>query len=151
MKIIWNFVIDIWSLFGLNCFLPVPASSDYSGRWVREDGLYGPYAPVQLVDEYDGSLMSGVWVLEEGHGLCAILYEDGDLVFQSGDTIDDSKGGVIAVYYNFDLDNVCPWSSNVSSVRRVVFNTYVSPVSSVSSWFCNMSNLVEIVCGFVVL
>ena len=132
-------------VFGLNCFLPVPASSDYSGRWVREDGLYGPYAPVQLADEYDGSLMSGVWVLEEGHGLCAILYEDGDLVFQSGDTIDDSKGGVIAVYYNFDLDNVCPWSSNVSFVRRVVFNTYVSPVSSVSSWFCNMSNLVEIV------
>ena len=45
--------------------LPTPPESlngvQYSGKWIREDSVYGPYTPTELRDEYQ-PYMAGTWV-----------------------------------------------------------------------------------------
>lgn len=38
-----------------------PEGGSYTGKWIREDGAYGPYTPVELRDQYN-STMAGTWV-----------------------------------------------------------------------------------------
>ena len=46
-------------------FMNPPTSSPYTGKWIREDGEYGPYTSEELRDNYDGSTMSGIWLWEK--------------------------------------------------------------------------------------
>ena len=42
--------------------LNTPSSTfPYTGKWIREDGVYGPYTPAELVDAYDGNTMAVTW------------------------------------------------------------------------------------------
>ena len=43
---------------------PETQSPEFTDRWLREDGAYGPYSRSQLRDNYDGSLMAGTWIRE---------------------------------------------------------------------------------------
>lgn len=36
----------------------------YTGKWIREDGKYGPFTPEEMTDAYKGGDMAGVWVAE---------------------------------------------------------------------------------------
>ena len=45
--------------------LPTPSLSVSTGKWIREDGAYGPYTPIGLKFSYDGEAMSGVWVWQD--------------------------------------------------------------------------------------
>ena len=44
--------------------LLTPKGKLYSGKWIREDGVYGPYTPAELRDNYT-SAMAGTWIWEE--------------------------------------------------------------------------------------
>ena len=48
--------------------LPVPPSSQdgvqYTRKWIREDGLYGPFTPSELKSNYNSETMSGTWIWE---------------------------------------------------------------------------------------
>ena len=44
---------------------PTTTNSSYTGKWIREDGEYGPYTSSELYENYDGSYMSGTWVWEK--------------------------------------------------------------------------------------
>ena len=37
----------------------------YTGKWIREDDAYGPYTPLELVNNYDGTIMAGTWIWEK--------------------------------------------------------------------------------------
>ena len=45
--------------------LPTPPTQTTTGKWISEDGRFGPYTPAQLRDNYDGSLMAGTWIWQE--------------------------------------------------------------------------------------
>ena len=48
--------------------LPTPPSSQdgiqYTGKWIREDRVYGPFTPEQFKSNYNNETMSGKWVWE---------------------------------------------------------------------------------------
>ncbi len=50
-----------------NTTLPTPPASEdgitYTGKWIREDGAFGPFSPAQLTNNYT-SEMAGTWVWE---------------------------------------------------------------------------------------
>ncbi|MBR3570499.1 MAG: BspA family leucine-rich repeat surface protein [Oscillibacter sp.] len=70
--------------------------------------------------------------------LCAILYEDGTLVFQYGDT---SDGRAVKKTYLVDWMNVQqPWSEECEAIHVVSFADKVSPTST-AKWFYKCSNL----------
>ena len=48
---------------GYSGLLPTPPSETTTGKWIREDGIYGPYTPEELRDNYT-SEMAGTWVWE---------------------------------------------------------------------------------------
>ena len=56
---------------GTSTELPVPPVEQdgvaYSGRWIREDGVYGPYTPTELRTSYTGAML-GTWVWEKAMG-----------------------------------------------------------------------------------
>ena len=73
----------------------------------------------------------------------AILYDNGELVFQRGSTPDASKGTVLGTYTGFETkkyDNYskAPWYENKTSIKTVSFKDVVKPVST-AYWFyaCN--------------
>ena len=77
----------------------------------------------------------------------AILYEDGELVFQNGDTPKSEKAvsktypvDLTAVYTNFDSP---PWYKERKSVSVVTFTDTVKPAST-AHWFSGFGNLQRI-------
>ena len=44
--------------------LPTPTGEEFTGKWIREDKVFGPYTPEELRDNYDGSTMAGIWIRE---------------------------------------------------------------------------------------
>ena len=77
-------------------------------------------------------------------GVYAILYEDGTLVFQNGNT--PEPGRTVTNTYEVDLTAVYrypsygPWYNERESIRVVSFTDRVSPTSTVY-WFCDCHNL----------
>ena len=132
--------------FGL---LPTPSAFQSTGCWIREDGVYGPYTSGEMQTNYSG-VMAGVWIWEIGQPtLCAVLYSNGDLVFQSSSVPDESRGTVVGVYTGFDKDmyfsgSFAPWYVNHSSIYRVVFLTDVKPVST-AYWFYGCDKLTNVI------
>jgi len=56
--------------------LPTPSSSyPYTGKWIREDSRYGPYTSEAIKEEYDGNIMSGVWVWEKSKPTYTVSYQ----------------------------------------------------------------------------
>lgn len=83
-------------------------------------------------------------------GVYAILYDDGMLVFQNGNTPESGKNvtktypvDLSAIYYTFDGFNIflkTPWCNEVESVRVVNFADKISPMST-ACWFYQCDNL----------
>ena len=74
----------------------------------------------------------------------AMLYNDGTMVFQRGDTPDPARGELTASYTDFEdatyvFPSAVPWDSKRISVKQVIFEDIVSPVST-AQWFASMSN-----------
>ena len=44
--------------------LPTPPTSTTTGKWIREDEVYGPFTPEELRDNYNSS-MAGTWIWQE--------------------------------------------------------------------------------------
>ncbi|MBQ9314743.1 MAG: BspA family leucine-rich repeat surface protein [Clostridia bacterium] len=126
--------------------LPTPPSSvGSSGKWIRNDGEFGPYTPAELRDNYDGSTMSGEWIWEKIP--VAVIYSNNEMVFYSGDYEDATKGDVIAKY-NVPVNTVytsnssIPWYSKRESITKVTFADTISPIGT-AYWFYGMINVTE--------
>ena len=66
------------------------------------------------------------------------------MVFQRGDTPDPARGELTASYTDFEdatyvFPSAVPWDSKRTSVKQVIFEDTVSPVST-AQWFASMSN-----------
>lgn len=61
--------------------LPTPPETkdgvNYTQRWIREDGEFGPYTATELTPMYDGS-MAGFWVWENTSGMYTIMFESAE-------------------------------------------------------------------------
>ena len=73
----------------------------------------------------------------------AILYSNGDLVFQQGNRPDETKGTVAESWTGFDNNDTHPWSGR-TDVKRVIYDVDVKTVNA-TSYFHGMSGLTEIV------
>ena len=58
--------------------LPTPPESDgYTGKWIREDGLSGPFTPEELQDNYT-SEMAGTWIWEKVSNEYTLSFDAGE-------------------------------------------------------------------------
>ena len=79
----------------------------------------------------------------------AILYKNGELVFQRGSTPDASKGTVLGTYTGFETkkytgyNNYAPWHENKASIKTVSFKDAVKPIST-TYWFYECKNLTDV-------
>ena len=123
--------------------LPVAGGSGCTGKWIRDDGVYGPYTPSELASNYNSS-MAGTWVWERGvRGPCAIIYSNGDFVFQSTNEAYSDRGSVIGAFYDFENQastGTPDWNGACDYVTHVIFETPVRPLS-VSYWFSGMKRV----------
>ena len=113
-----------------------------AGSWKR-DGNNTVYAATDLLDNYNGSTMAGIYQRIELTPY-AIVYEDGDMVFQAGNTPDPNKGNVLGIYTGFETgtytDETIPWASVRESITGVYFDTTIMPIST-AYWFYGMEEL----------
>ena len=78
----------------------------------------------------------------------AILYKNGELVFQRGNTPDASKGKVVKTYTGFETkkytgyNDYAPWYENKTSIKAVSFKDVVKPVST-AYWFYDCDKLTD--------
>ena len=79
----------------------------------------------------------------------AILYKNGELVFQRESTPDASKGTVLGTYTGFETkkytgyNNYAPWHENKASIKTVSFKDAVKPIST-AYWFYECKNLTDV-------
>ena len=73
--------------------LPGKPSTEFTERWVREDGEYGPYTSEELRDNYDGPLMAGRWVRERKQ--YSVIYKYSGFVPMGASELPQSKSYVI--------------------------------------------------------
>ena len=78
----------------------------------------------------------------------AILYENGEMVFQRGSTPDAGKGNVLKAYTGFETErygypDYAPWYENKTSIKAVSFKDVVKPVST-AYWFYECKNLTDV-------
>ena len=59
-----DFSFDGQGNISYKALLPTPTGERFTGKWIREDGAYGPYTPTELRDNYDGATMAGNWIRE---------------------------------------------------------------------------------------
>ena len=74
----------------------------------------------------------------------AMLYSDGDFVFQHGSEVASGKT-LTASYTGFEDTTYgsqasVPWNSNMGSIKRVSFNNEIKPIS-LAHWFYNARNM----------
>ena len=121
------------------------------------------YSNTELCKAYDGSTMAGAYIYD-GMGVggyCyALLYENGDLVFQNDylpkdDGVD--RGELVGSWErNTSIDPSTPndgsgnpdrtsvgWHPYRSSVKKVIFADEIIPIN-MDIWFSTMSNLTEV-------
>ena len=78
--------------------------------------------------------------------LYAILYENGNLHFQYGDTPDSSKGNVVKTYLvkdSYASINQIPWNAERNSIVSVTSDSVVG-TGSMSAWFYMCSHLTKV-------
>ena len=77
----------------------------------------------------------------------AILYENGELVFQRGSTPDAGKGKVLGTYTGFETEmyteKYAPWHIDRKSIKAVSFKDIVKPVST-ARWFYECNKLTDV-------
>ena len=86
-----------------------------------------------------------VMLLANEEDAYAILYSNGTMVFQRGDTPDPSMGEVIGTYTGFEAkeynsSSSVPWYSNREKIQSVIFKDVIQPVST-AYWFSDCSNM----------
>ena len=72
----------------------------------------------------------------------AILYGNGELVFQRGSTPDAGKGNVVKTYAVVESGKNVPWSKDMQAIKSVSFKDVIKPVST-NRWFYNCKNLTD--------
>ena len=78
--------------------------------------------------------------------LYAILYENGNLHFQYGDTPDSSKGNVVKTYLvkdSYATPNQIPWDAERNSIVSVTSDSVVG-TGSMRAWFYGCSHLTKV-------
>ena len=78
-----------------NLLLPIPPSDSTSGKWVREDGVYGPYTSSELIYAYTPE-MAGTWVWQEKQVKFTVEYQA---------TGNDISGSMISSEFSNEEDN----------------------------------------------
>ena len=76
----------------------------------------------------------------------AMLYSDGNFVFQGGDDVAPGKT-LVASYTDFKDTTIPPWNGKQSSFKDVSFDIEVAPVS-MSNWFYNARNMITNIDNF---
>lgn len=122
--------------------------------WLREGtgeqylttDLYKAYNanPADMADTYIKTAMIP-------GGYCyALLYDNGDLVFQVDNESDSDRGTVTKAYtvntskaYARSYSTYTPWYSEKSSVKKVVFADEILP-KKLDYWFYDMANLTDV-------
>ena len=118
-----------------------------AGNWMAEStGII--YSSAQLRTEYN-STMADTYIkqsVQVSEDESAILYESGELVFQSNGTPDPNKGNVIEIYRiptaQVSSSSSVPWYSNRDLITSVVFADEITP-AGVAYWFYSCQNLVS--------
>ncbi|MBR2259230.1 MAG: BspA family leucine-rich repeat surface protein [Blautia sp.] len=97
-----------------------------------------------LEQNYDGTTMAGTYT---SNSAVAILYEDGDLVFQNGTAPDPAKGSVLGIYFGFESahynSETPPWYGEKDAISKITFQTDVYPRYA-HNLFSNLGNLTAI-------
>ena len=133
-------------------YFPTPSYTLSTGKWVREDGEYGPFTPEELCANYT-SAMAGTWVWEAKELPYAVFdSETGTLSFVRAKEIHDNNTngtvksisggeytGRIFTVNESSTGNNRTWSSIASQVKKVVFVDEIKPKST-ASWFYQFSN-----------
>ena len=76
----------------------------------------------------------------------AMLYSDGNFVFQGGDDVAPGKT-LVASYTDFEDTTIPPWNGKQGSFTDVSFDIEVAPVS-MSNWFYNARNMITNIDNF---
>ena len=76
------------------------------------------------------------------YSVCAILYSDGELVFQRGTTPEDGRT-VVATYSDVETTYPRQWGAHADDILIVTFDTEVAP-DDTAQWFNNCTNLTTI-------
>ena len=71
----------------------------------------------------------------------AMLYSDGDFVFQHGNEVASGKT-LTASYTGFTSSASVPWNSRMSLIKNVSFNSKIKPIN-IAKWFNNARNLLS--------
>ena len=71
----------------------------------------------------------------------AMLYSDGDFVFQHGNEVASGKT-LTASYTGFTSSASVPWNSRMSRIKNVSFNSKIKPIN-IAEWFNNARNLLS--------
>ena len=135
-------------------FPALSAANGYTGRWIRNDGAYGPFTREELRDNYTPE-MAGTWIAEIAENPYAVLAEDGTMYFVREQAIyeNGSEGTVHSISgedYSgtiFKVNEVSTgrydnWSSVAEQVKKVVFVDEVKP-ASISYWFNGFTQCTE--------
>lgn len=128
--------------------LPLQTDNKYFDKWYKdpeqtvEYGVSGEGIPTETLTG-DMTVYAGM-----AGGVCAVWYDNGDLVFQVGETPDDAHAGcqVYGVYTGFEEDVYTseyqvPWYGGYFT--SVQFKAKISPVST-AYWFAGCSDMVKI-------
>ena len=105
----------------------------YSGKWIREDKLYGPYTPAELRQEYNGA-MAGTWVWQEGGDVFRVIFEAPDGAVGSMPMITVHSGNI---YYKLPANKFRMPGATFARWRD---NTTGSTYSDESNLWCGAYN-----------
>ena len=122
-----------------------------TGKWVRDDGKYGPYTPTELQSNYT-SEMAGTWVITPS-AYAVFDSSDGTLYFvKSYDSFYNGSTGTVhsisggeytgTIYTVSETSASRNWSSVASKVKKVKFVDEIKPTST-QQWFYQFSNCTE--------
>ena len=90
--------------------LPTPSDESlYTGKWIREDGIYGPFTPEELRDNYKSN-MAGTWIWELAPVVYTISFDAGEngtgaMPYVNGPAEEDftiPENQFVAFGYDFD-------------------------------------------------
>ena len=56
--------------------LSIYANSKYTGKWIHENGNFGPYTPDELAENYNPGTMKGKWIWEKKKYSVKYVYEN---------------------------------------------------------------------------
>ena len=122
----------------------------YTGKWIKEDGSYGPYTSDELSDAYTSD-MAGSWIWEKEVPLGYAVYVETDetLYFVVSDSTDIYQSGSQQTIHSISgqdyagvvypvVNGYYPWSEQKNVVKHVIFVDGMSPTTT-KNWFSQFS------------